>query len=74
MNEWIDVKERLPENDDTVIANYQCRGGAWRISEVIFDGYDQPDHLDKDAWYVDGYVVERVTHWMPLPDPPKTKE
>lgn len=61
---WISVKERLPENEVSVIAfctedNHAWyafrRGGLWwrpgdRVSIKIFG---------------------TVTHWMPLPEPPK---
>lgn len=54
---WISVEERLPENFDTVI--------IWRndcCNACI--GW-----LIDDRWSVPKGV--KVTHWMPLPEPPK---
>ena len=56
---WIPVTERLPEKDDAVIIctdkNFIYAG------ELIGDTW----YLDNDSW------TETVTHWMPLPEPPK---
>ena len=70
MSEWIRKKDQLPAPGATVIAYYQTRGKKWRVSEAIFDGYGH-SKLDKDAWFTDYYDIERLTHWMPLPEPPK---
>ena len=58
---WISVKERLPEVEANVLAyiGYGCIVVCW----LTYDGYWQgPARIfDKDE----------VTHWMPLPEPPK---
>lgn len=67
MNEWISVKERLPEAGGKYLTisptgiysvlNYSVRYRA-------FNAYDeQPKSSLK-------YSIN-VTHWMPLPEPPK---
>ena len=56
---WISVKDRLPKNDEIVIIctdkNFIYAG------ELIGDTW----FLDNDSW------TATVTHWMPLPQPPK---
>ena len=57
MNEWISVEDRLPENNKHyLIFNDNC---------VLFARY-------KDKAWQDGiWFYRNVTHWMPLPEPPK---
>ena len=59
VQEWISVKDRLPKEDEIVIIctdkNFIYAG------ELIGDTW----FLDNDSW------TETVTHWMPLPQPPK---
>jgi hypothetical protein len=65
VQEWISVKERLPEKDIRVL--------VWMKDNE--EGYTQ---MDTDRWgctMEQGYHWIRwgknVTHWMPLPQPPK---
>ena len=60
--EWISVKDRLPEKEDDVLA-YEFRGD---VSIAYISGYEWRN-LES------GYVMDAsyVTHWMPLPEPPK---
>lgn len=65
---WISVEERLPETQASILI-------------VIKDGEDVRIAIgNRTGWiphryYIDGghYVVDAdcVTHWMPLPEPPK---
>lgn len=59
VQEWISVKDRLPKDDEIVIIctdeNFIYAG------ELIGDTW----FLDNDSW------TATVTHWMPLPQPPK---
>ena len=59
VQEWISVKDKLPEKDEVVIIctdkNFVYAGDL--MGDVWF--------LDNDSW------TETVTHWMPLPKPPK---
>ena len=69
---WISVKERLPDNDRMVIGYTPCDG-------YMFVGYYVEDRNWKQ-WYIvtamrsTKYMTKRVTHWMPLPEPPKEEE
>lgn len=66
MAEWISVNERLPEDDKAVLT---CgpRGGMY-IAKAY--GYKiDPKYL----WWkmVGTNKFISVTHWMPLPEPPR---
>lgn len=55
--EWIPVTDRLPENDKTVLV------WSHRNSKEYFNVYDH------GKWVI--METEDITHWMPLPEPPK---
>ncbi len=65
LNNWISVKDRLPEQDDEAMS-VLISGDGWHDYEVAYFG--------PTTWH-DKYddVVEGVTHWMPLPAAPKEK-
>lgn len=65
-NKWISVEERLP--DDTlygknILICIKNRWGEQRVDTVHWWGLEQ--RLQSAWFWVD------VTHWMPLPEPPK---
>ena len=64
VQEWISVNDRLPEEKVDCIVHYKhayCdNDDYWAIGICFYDG-------EKFQFYP-GY---KVTHWMPLPDPPK---
>ena len=78
---WISVKDRLPEQDGKYLVFEQI-GGRTVTSVLRFakdarkvDRYDFKGRW-KNAWYEydsewGHYTVDSVTHWMPLPEPPK---
>lgn len=57
VQEWISVKDRLPEKNTTVLASTDNGIVFQRL--YAYDGWD--------LW--EGNEVN-VTHWMPLPEPP----
>ena len=61
VQEWISVKDRLPENDTYV--------------NVATDGVVAQAYWHNDRFYaftaIGVATVGGVTHWMPLPQPPK---
>ncbi len=75
MNEWISVEERLPEDLTEVIA-FVPKYKKWHFA-YLEDGRWFDDDNDNQLGYsqkdVDGFIdrAEGVTHWMPLPEPPK---
>ena len=65
LNNWISVKDRLPEKDSTVL-----------IYTEAHDTYMAKIYKDSEAWPISNSCgccgrEERFTHWMPLPQPPK---
>ena len=63
---WIPVMERLPETPgEYMVAYHPC---YWdRVHDEIKVGLDS--FRGKTSWAKKKY--KRVTHWMPLPEPPK---
>ncbi len=64
VKEWISVDERLPEEKVNCIVHYKhayCdNDDYWEIGICFYDG----EKFRMDLSY-------KVTHWMPLPKPPK---
>lgn len=61
VQQWISVKDGMPEDNDRVIAfrPYEAEVSAYRYSVMW-------------GWALKTSVSHRgITHWMPLPEPPK---
>lgn len=57
---WIPVEERLPEEAERVL--------TWRGK----DGINAECWTEWEGWELTALLSdERVTHWMPLPEPPE---
>ena len=63
LQEWISVTERLPEN----IAN-RVLVVCERSNGVFYAHYEKPFWINLET---DKPFISTVTHWMPLPEPPK---
>lgn len=61
MSEWISVDERLPADDIAQYLVYDLHGCYFAAD---FEGGEF--NLNDDY-----FTSEEVTHWMPLPEPPK---
>ena len=59
--EWISVKDKLPEKDVRVLVYLKTDRSYTKIDT------DRLDDRGFVRWFND------VTHWMPLPEPPETK-
>lgn len=65
MDKWIPVTERLPKTEKVLITN----------GDIVMRGYRRPDGVWKygvgldEVW--EKLSISPVTHWMPLPEPPK---
>lgn len=67
---WIPVEEKLPEKKGNYLVVFDCGHGA-EVHEAFFFKY-----FDSWEWYdpVEEYQKYDVTHWTPLPEPPKDGE
>lgn len=69
--EWISAKDRLPDTAERVLV---CRTWLGSVYKPLY-GYYQDFPNQKGCWYIlteEGYCsLREVTHWMPLPKPPK---
>jgi hypothetical protein len=61
---WISVEDRLPELDESPVL-------GWFGGEIGFANFAEQSGTDAEGnvWTRKGF--EQITHWMPLPDPPK---
>ena len=80
MAEWISVNDRLPE-----YIKFDEVGNSWTNMVLAWDGrniycgeftnYVEYNHIEfygVEVGEIDGYGdIVKVTHWMPLPEPPK---
>lgn len=72
--EWISVKDRLPKKEEFVaVSCMKHNEGNFRLRKGIAIGIwmgvyfvDMPDNCG-----CNGVDPKDVTHWMPLPEPPK---
>lgn len=73
--EWISVNDRLPEKNTTidVIIN-----GKYRLPDAVYSLKDMWNKKDNFSAYMRGDngmywadITSDVTHWMPIPEPPK---
>ena len=64
VQDWVSVKERLPQEKVDCIVHYKhayCdNDDYWAIGMCFYDG----EKFQFDPAY-------KVTHWMPMPQPPK---
>ena len=81
MNEWISVKDRMPEDDlpeeskrcdiAVLVCTAGRRSSVKKVTRTCY-GYDKymktPVHTRRWYWARD---ILHVTHWMPLPEPPE---
>lgn len=68
MSDWISVKDRLPEDTKAVL--------VWTPENLcMYTGYlrDTMGRLAVWAHFggMGGTINKEVTHWMPIPEPPK---
>ena len=80
VQEWVSVKDRLPEDSGCYLVVYRdkyngivsiafdmyvkCNIGEWWESEFACD-------ITKQFLWAAKLQEQEVTHWMPLPQPPK---
>ncbi len=71
MNEWISVKDELPKiNQDILVADNLKQVKASYLGVDIL-GVKYWHTVEQRYDFNSGF--KRVTHWMPLPDPPEVE-
>lgn len=63
--EWIDLEENTPKIGQFIIGTDGCH-----VGECIFYPNDHFQAVNLNITY----AWEKVTHWMPLPNPPSFKD
>ena len=81
MNEWISVKDRSPETDEWILIYVHMHGAPVPPDYEILTGRLCGETWEWCALTVGFYKNHKngakigfpfsVTHWMPLPEPPK---
>ena len=74
VQEWIPVAERLPDNKehDWVLAQVVEDNGYMHIPKVMEYRQSKKDWFEETyGWLSEYNGAFTVTHWMPLPEPPK---
>ena len=85
MNKWINVKDRLPEDDYLKEYLVMCKTeggvlpeGCYKFIKIAsyLPPYPKDKHIlgNTGYWEVCDYdcsIPFTITHWMPLPEPPK---
>lgn len=68
IQQWIPVSERLPEPFVTVIVQVPGETPCPTVKAGFLNG--------SGKWYINmfDYDPSEVTHWMPMPEPPKEGE
>lgn len=65
--QWVSVKDRLPEHESTVLVAIYRKTMPFKVFQAKFIGKTE---LLTHRFYVSGHLEDKVTHWMPLPEPP----
>ena len=74
VQEWISVDDRLPDNKeyDWVLAQVVEDNGFMHIPTVMEYRQSKNDWFEETyGWLSEHNGLFTVTHWMPLPEPPK---
>lgn len=71
MMTWISVKDKLPEEEGFYMTktNTISMTPSIKIEKRYYKTYKNHLEIEVPAWGT--MSDQRVTHWMPLPDPPK---
>lgn len=73
MTNWIKCSDELPEIGDYSVLVYFSKYGDVDMVHVVDYFSNITDGLDSDGnqLYTKWYLHRKITHWMPLPEPPK---
>ncbi len=68
---WISVNDRMPESEDFVLV---IASGNPKSNITLQNAYELAEYSKEEGWIFEGWLEwedANVTHWMPLPEPPK---
>ena len=68
---WISVKDKLPENEDLVLAVISGSYGNIRFVDAVVLGNYYEDGWEIEDYPDPGWEGLEVRCWMPLPEPPE---
>jgi hypothetical protein len=68
MSEWISVKDRLPVDGEYVLVYAKNGTRRYKIDSAI---YCEEKKYHWRFFDIPNYFGKYITHWMPLPEPPK---
>lgn len=69
--EWISVEDRLPNKNNYVLAFVDSFVWVGKQIKILSPrGFANGKWIVAD-WDTGNYIHYNVTHWMPLPEPPK---
>ena len=69
MNNWIRIEDKLPEDSQRVIVYFE-RTGIDIMKYHDLEGTED-EKMGKNLFTGNGFLTDDVTHWMPVPEPPK---
>jgi hypothetical protein len=70
--EWISVDDRLPESEDNNVLAHFDNGSIETVHiQDYFDDITAGLDVDGKQLYTKWYISAGITHWIPLPEPPK---
>ena len=65
--QWVSVKDRLPEEQKEVLIYLPEYDSVEMASLFTIPGMNLREWTQNE----DAYMLDEVSHWMPLPEPPK---
>ena len=71
MNNWISVKDKLPNKEDYYLAYIRDNRGKTRMEMVKL--YKWANCFEWSVHYMNSRWKDfnTITHWMPMPEPPQ---
>ena len=73
-DKWISVEDRLPKTEgDYLVWNEEQKKIEIRFFYRLPPNYPVEDHPEIREYFGNYSDYKRITHWMPLPEPPKMK-
>lgn len=66
MDRWISVNDRLPEKRVNTVLAINMDAPKYNQHVFVADFFDQTK-----SWKTEHKIMGSVTHWQPLPEPPK---